>query len=118
MNSTKEGKIEIEYLECVLVALELAEFPDDAIELVFADSVAFFLPFANGNHGATLGESEAHESSPERVSTAASTGAAGAAFYCRVLDRRHEGFPGKSAGGRSQRCPQGAEHRGFVVTNF
>lgn len=60
----KRRKKGIEYLECVLVALKLAKLPNDAIELVLANSVAFFLPFANGNHGATFGESEAHKPSP------------------------------------------------------
>lgn len=68
----------------MLVALKLAKLPNDVIELVLPNSVALFLPFSYGNHGAAFGESEAHEPSPKRVSTTTFAGynpGACTAFY-------------------------------------
>ena len=58
-------------LEGVFVTPELAELTDDAVEIVLANSVAFFFPFPNGDDGAAFCVHQTHKPPTQCVSAIA-----------------------------------------------
>lgn len=62
----KKGKRS--YLKGVFVTLELPELSNHAIELVFADRVAFLFPFADSDDGTAFWVHQAHKPPAQRVS--------------------------------------------------
>lgn len=95
----------------MFVALELAEFADDAVELVLAHRVPFFFPFPYGNDGTAFCVHQAQKPPSQRVSAAAGSAfvsGSGAGCCDGLLHRRRRRYR-REAACVAKVCADGAE---------